>query len=171
MGTPIFEHPSNEFATFCCPRPPWIASGPPAAPRRTPAGVLKTQAEFLRKIKAPAGTYTALPCLTNVHFVCLIHISSCPIHMYLYKIHTFLKSVFFQKYIQKAWRPITQICHFLDWGVWTCFSTVTRITRLSWEPSGAITPGTYMIWTFRTRWCAWRPLKVRYEIVFFARCL
>ena len=72
--------------------------------------MLKTQAEFLRKIKAPAGTYTALPCLTNAHFVCLMHIlhaqytflytkytfyTKCT--FYLYQIYTFLKSEFFEK--------------------------------------------------------------------------
>ena len=85
MGTPIFEHPSNEFATFCCPRPPWIASGPPAAPRRTPAGVLKTQAEFLRKIKAPAGTYEAYPC-----HICIIGCLMCVFLSYWYAISIYI---------------------------------------------------------------------------------
>ena len=46
----------------------------------------------------------ALPCLTNVHFVCLIHIlhAQCTFlytkyTFYLYQILTFLKRVFLQK--------------------------------------------------------------------------
>ena len=74
----------------------------------------------------------ALPCLTNTHFVCLIQIIHAQ-YTFLYTQYTYLfipnthfsQKFVFRKYIQKAWCPITQIYHFLDWGVWTCFSTVT----------------------------------------------
>ena len=60
--------------------------------------MLNTQAEFLRKIKAPAGMYEAHPCLTNIHFVCLIHILHAQYtfprtqHTFLYTQYTYLYS-------------------------------------------------------------------------------